>query len=61
MEMSVIDHNHPMQIEVEPFDREYELSELLPIKTLEELCYNAARLPGQMAAARHCSKALQAF
>jgi two-component system, NtrC family, sensor kinase len=38
-----------MQIEVEPFDREYELSELLPIKTLEELCFNATRLPVKMA------------
>jgi two-component system NtrC family sensor kinase len=49
MEMSVIDPNHQMQIEVEPFDREYELSELLPIKTLEELCLNATRLPVKMA------------
>jgi two-component system NtrC family sensor kinase len=47
--MQMTDCYRQIQIEVDPFDREYDLSELLPIRTLEEICRQASQMALQMA------------
>jgi two-component system NtrC family sensor kinase len=44
-----IDDNSRLHIQVDSFDREYELNDLLPLKTLEDLCRDACELPMQAA------------
>lgn len=41
----IIDDNSRLHIQVDSFDRDYELGDLLPLKTLEDLCRDLAELP----------------
>jgi two-component system, NtrC family, sensor kinase len=45
----ITDDNSRLHIQVDSFDRDYELRDLLPIKTLEELCRNVGGLPVRVA------------
>ncbi len=42
------DSHSRIHIEVDPFDREYDLNELLPIKTLERICRHASQMSVRM-------------
>ena len=44
----IIDDNSRLQIQVDSFDRDYELNDLLPLKTLADLCRDVPELPTQV-------------
>jgi two-component system NtrC family sensor kinase len=47
-----IDHNSRIDIQVDSFDREYDLHDLLPLKALEEICREGPELPVPIAVSR---------